>query len=160
MSGITEMKDGLITFKVVIIASLLFAAVGCTPSVRPKDLPPDHMEKPMTICEIRAKRDALLNKIVTTNGNLVSDGRTYTYFEDPACGIHRNTLQASSFTKIQGDEAVKKFIDARNMKCSTSPSAYCFGDLNVSFSGRIYEDDEGMLAVELLHIYEWHSVVR
>ena len=122
------------------------------------DQPQVEPKNHMTICEIRDRRSSVVNEVVRTSGNLVTDGLTYTYLEDPACREARNTLQLSSFTKIVGDETVRHFISNRNKKCSKGASAYCFGDVRLSISGRIYEDQEGMLAIEMMHVYEWQSL--
>ena len=99
-----------------------------------------------TICELRANRAASMGKIFRVKGVFVSDGLTFGYFEDTHCGAERNSMFLGT---TLANESVKAFDQYQMKNCQP----YCSKDVELDVAGVVTENDEGLLRLELVHVY-------
>jgi hypothetical protein len=149
--------------KTALLTGTLLAMFGCTTQsssvFQNSHAVPDATIQ-TTICEIRENRNEHIGTVVRTTGTFVTDGMTFSFFVDRNCGTKRNSVNLSSSTVTPpGDDTVRKFWEHFNTRnCWTRKIAYCNKDAKLDVVGRVVEDKEGFLQIQLMHIYRYELV--
>lgn len=142
---------GLRILLVAILASILSGCVSFPQLHNPAH---DGASNVVSICEIRAKRNTFIGRTVRTKGIFESDGMTFSYLQDKQCAAESNTIRVSSLSTPKGDSTVVDFVERRKESCSRTTKAYCSGGFSVDVLGAITENREGLLQIDLLHVYQ------
>jgi hypothetical protein len=113
-----------------------------------------HTPTQTTICEVRKNRAASIGMLVRVKGVYISDGLTFGYFKDSNCGSSSNSIRLNTSNKSISDSSVAEFDRYLQKECQGSRSGYCVNDFELDVVGVVSENDEGLLRLELVHVYK------